>query len=423
MALTYFNLEKGHVINHYRFKPLRDGFLLTNDFGFWVYLSKEEFDLVRHNKIEENQALFSLLKEKGFVLTQDNADKLVDDFRQRSRHLFRGTYHHVIFLGDEKSDVGNIKKIVDFILQSPSRELTVKFKGNLPENFGAIGRFAEEFKKTDKSVQFSIEFGLENITNELVEFLIINKFDVWIALNDVKLPENKFELIKQLQRRHKVNFYFDVSDETLGKGQEIVDFFAENNFRSFFARKAKGVNKDDFIDFWKKTIDYAYNLNKKNQRIVFNECFALILLNKITNADDVFYPELSNFCTGAVVSELGYTLNGDIFANEESIGIELFKVGDANQSYNDVVSGEEALALISSSINSSPFMERSVFKPYIGDCPVCNYFESGNIIERFPSERAVTLTEMLDYLFERVLFEEGVSENGLKPKGLNRTLS
>jgi len=411
MALTYFNLEKEHVINHYRFKPLKDGFLLTNDFGFWVYLSREEFDLVRHGKIDENQALFSLLKENGFVITQSNSEKLINEFRQRSRHLFRGTYNHVISLDDAKFDEGNTKNIVDFIVQSPSRELTVKFKGKLLENFEVIGRFAEEFKKTGKSVQFSVELGLESIGNELVEFLISNKFDVWIALNDVKIPENKFELIKQLQRRHRVNFYLDVSDDILGKEQEIVDFFAENNFRSFFARKAKGANKDDFMDFWKKTIDCSYGLNRKNRRTVFNERLASILLNKITNADDVFYPELSNFCTGAVVSELGYTLNGDIFANEESIGIELFKVGDISQNYADVASGEEALALISSSINSCPFMEMNVFKPYIGNCPVCNYKENGNIISKYSSERTAVLTEMLDYLFEMVIFEEGFLMN------------
>ncbi|MBI2101073.1 hypothetical protein HYT53_00510 [Candidatus Woesearchaeota archaeon] len=405
MALTYFNLEKEHVINHYRFKPLKDGFLLTNDFGFWVYLSKEEFDLIMHGKIEQNQALFSLLKEKGFVLTQDNADDLVNGFRQRSRHLFRGTYNHVISLDGENFDEVNVKKIADFIVQSPSRELIVKFKGKLPESFEAIGRFAEEFKKTGKSVQFSIELGLESISYELVEFLISNKFDVWIALNDVKIPENTFELIKQLQRRHRVNFYLDVSDSVLGKEQDIVDFFAENNFRSFFARKAKDVNKDDFMDFWKKTIDYAYDLNRKNQRIVFNERLASILLNNITSPTDVFYPELSNFCTGAVVSELGYTLDGDIFANEESIGIELFKIGDASQSYDEVVSGEEALSLISSSINSSPFMEMSVFKPYMGNCPVCNYMENGNIIPKYSSERNYILSRMLDYLFEKVLLE------------------
>ena len=87
MVQTYFDLESGYLINHYRFKPLRDGFLLTNDFGAWVYLSKEEFALLRHNKLEQNQSLLSLLKEKEFVITEDNAEKLVDGFRKSSRHI------------------------------------------------------------------------------------------------------------------------------------------------------------------------------------------------------------------------------------------------------------------------------------------------------------------------------------------------
>ena len=52
-------------------------------------------------------------------------------------------------------------------------------------------------------------------------------------------------------------------------------------------------------------------------------------------------------------------------------------------------------------------MEMSVFKPYIGNCPVCSYKENGNIIGKSTSERTAVLTEMLDYLFEKVIFEEG----------------
>jgi len=51
-------------------------------------------------------------------------------------------------------------------------------------------------------------------------------------------------------------------------------------------------------------------------------------------------------------------------------------------------------------------MEMSVFKPYIGNCPVCSY-KDGNIIGKSTSERTAVLTEMLDYLFEMVIFEEG----------------
>jgi len=56
-------------------------------------------------------------------------------------------------------------------------------------------------------------------------------------------------------------------------------------------------------------------------------------------------------------------------------------------------------------------MEMSVFKPYIGNCPVCSYKENGNIIGKSTSERTAVLTEMLDYLFEMVIFEEGFLMN------------
>ena len=131
MAQTYFDLDKEHLINYYRFKPLKDGYLLTNDFGFWVYLSKGEFDLLRHYKISSNLALMSLLKDKGFLITQSNSEKLISDFGKRSRALFRGTYHHVIYLDgnnlNEEEIKENIIKIVNFIIQTRSREITIEF--------------------------------------------------------------------------------------------------------------------------------------------------------------------------------------------------------------------------------------------------------------------------------------------------------
>ena len=242
---------------------------------------------------------------------------------------------------------------------------------------------------------------------EFLDFLVDNKFDVWVPLNDIIIKDAELKLIKELQRRHKINFYIDVSHGMIGEEHKIIDFFVDNNFKSFFARKTGGVNKEEFLEFWKRMIDLAYETNKKSKRIAIQELFSSILLKKITNINDVFYPELNNLCTGAVISELGYNLNGEIFANEESIGIELFNIGKANSDYSSVVLSEDSLALVSTSINSDAALEINPYKPYIGNCPVCNYLESGNIIGKNPNERTIILTEMLDYLFERILFEEG----------------
>lgn len=407
MAQTHFNLDKEYLTNHYRFKPMRDGYLLTNDFGSWVHLNKNEFELFRHNQLNQNQALLSLLKDKEFVIAENNINKLVRDFRQRSVSLFRGTYRHVIFLDSGISGIENIKKIADFILQTLSMEIIIKFKGDILNNFKIIKNFVAEFKNNSgKKIAFEIETDLSWFNKELVEFLIDNRFDVWVLLKNINLSEEAFNFIKELQRRHTIKFFMDVSNEILGEEQRIIDFFVKNNFKSFFVRKTEDVNKDDFVDFWKNAIEKIYDINKKSGRIVIQELYTNILLKKMTNIDDVFYPELNDMCTGAVASELGYDLKGGVYANEESIGIELFNVGNVNSNYSSVVLSDDALALRSTSINGNVSVEMNPYKPYIGVCPVCNYLETENIIGRYPSQRALILSEMLDYLFEKLLSEE-----------------
>ncbi|MBI2558986.1 hypothetical protein HYW20_06715 [Candidatus Woesearchaeota archaeon] len=409
MAQTYFNLDSNYIVNPYRFKPIQDGFLLTNDFGGWVYLDKDEFALLRHNKLSKNPALFSLLKDKGFAIAENSLDRTLNDFKLRFRAFFRGIYNHVIFLDDTNNEItpGNIKKIADFILQTPSREIIIEFKQKTYGKFEIIKNFANEFNKNNmKNIIFKIEADLNNFNNEILEFLINNKFEVWVPLKSINITDAAFSHLKELQRRHKVNFYIDVSQETLAEGQKIVDFFAENNFTSFFIRKTGEISREKFIDFWKKIIDKAYEVNKKSGRIVIQESYTSILLRKINNVQDAFYPELNSLCTGAIISQLAYSLKGGIYANEESFGIELFKLGDVNSSYTDIVSSEDSLALLSASLNGNAALEASVYKPYINSCPVCNYLESSNIIGRHPSERTVILNEMLDYLFEKILFDE-----------------
>ena len=411
MVQTYFNLDNNYIINHYRFKPIKDGLLLTNDFGSWVYLDKNEFTLLRHGNLNQNQALLSLLKDKGVILAENNLDKVINDFRLRSMPLFRGTYHHAVYLNTDSLKLENIdentKKITDFILQTPSREAIVKFKGNILENFEIVKSFINEFKENhNKKIMFEIETDLNNFNDDIIEFLINNKFDVWIVLKYMNLSDEVFKFVKELQRRHRVIFYIDISRKMLGEEQKIIDFFVENNLTSFFIRKTKDITKDEFTAFWKKIIDDAYEANKKSGRIAIQELYASTLLRKITSINDVFYHELSNLCTGTIINQLAYNLKGEVYANEESVGIELFKLGDVNSSYSDIVSSDDSLALLGTSLIGDAALEINAYKPYISSCPVCNYLEFSNIISHHTSQRTLILIEILDYLFEKILFDK-----------------
>ena len=412
MAISLFNQERNYALNHYRAKPLKDGFLLTNDFGFWIYLDKHEYEMLRHNKVENNQPLFSLLKSKGFILTDNDTDNLISDFRQRIKYLFRGTYYHVVHLENISLSKGeiekNIKKTADFILQSPPSQIIVEFKGKADEKFEFIRIFVDELKKgNSRKIKFRIETDLKNINNEIINLLVNNKFDVWFPVKNMIFNGEAYDNLKNLQRRIGINFYVDVTNEVLGKEQALVDYFVDNNFRSFFVRNNGNITNEQFIDFWRKILEYSAAINKKHKRVVFYEGLASMLLKKILSLEDVPYPELNSVCTGAIVSELAYTLDGSIYANSEGVGTELFNIGNVSSRYPSVVGDGESISLISSSINSDTYLETSVFKPYVGNCPVCNYRENGNIIPKYPSERTSLLVSMYEYLFEKLIFEAG----------------
>ena len=313
MAQTHFNLEREYLINHYRSKPIIGGYLLTNDFGFWVYLSREEFDLLRHDKLGQNQALFSLLKDKGFIFAESNSEKLINEFRQRARYLFRGAYHHVILLDNadlELIDINeNMIKIANFASQTPSKEIILEFKGAVVDNFHIVKKFVDLFKaKTEKKIMYRVEANLGNANKDVLDFLIDNRFDVWVPLKNLDLSEEIYNSIKELQRRHNLNFYLDVSDEILGEEQKIIDFFAGSNFNSFFIRKTNEVSKDNFLDFWKRIMDLVYETNKKSRRVVIQELFSSILLRKITSINDVFYPDFT--CCSNKDCEHGKCIDG-----------------------------------------------------------------------------------------------------------------
>ena len=53
--------------NFFNYKKIRDKYLLTNDLGRYMYLSKEELYRMLTDQIEEEEELSQRLKEKFFV--------------------------------------------------------------------------------------------------------------------------------------------------------------------------------------------------------------------------------------------------------------------------------------------------------------------------------------------------------------------
>ena len=53
-----FVFGKDNLLNHIRIEKIKDRFLLTTDHGAWVIVSKEEFDKINKDQLDEQEFNF-----------------------------------------------------------------------------------------------------------------------------------------------------------------------------------------------------------------------------------------------------------------------------------------------------------------------------------------------------------------------------
>ena len=60
--------------NFFNFRRYKDRYLLTNDFGRYAFVSKEELNGLIYGNLDENTDIYTELEEKGFIYsTSDNS--------------------------------------------------------------------------------------------------------------------------------------------------------------------------------------------------------------------------------------------------------------------------------------------------------------------------------------------------------------
>ena len=89
--------------NYFTFKQLKNGkYLLTNELGFYDFLSKEDFDNVVGEKYDEiDKDTITRLKDKFFIYDQD-ADVFIENasykYRDNKNYLLSATCLHIFVL-------------------------------------------------------------------------------------------------------------------------------------------------------------------------------------------------------------------------------------------------------------------------------------------------------------------------------------
>ena len=445
MLISHSGCNENYILNHARSKRIKDGFLITTDYGSWVYLSDEEYEQLKKGDLKESS--LSLLREKGVILDQNNVDNIITDYRRKYQYLFQGTSLHIVVptlrcnlkcvychsiaksldVVDYDMDKKTAKKTVDFIFQSPSKAITIEFQGGEPllrfDLVRYIIKYAKQLnQKYKKDIKFSLVTNLTLMNDDILDFLINETVGICTSLDGCKYVHNKnrqeydktVHWIKKIKKKYSINAMLLVTKYSLPYYEEIVDEYVKLGLKTIWIKpvnnlgyakekwKDIGITAEEFLTFWKEALYYTVNVNKKTS---LRENYARIILKKILKKECVNFTDLETPC-GAAIGQLAYNYNGDIYTCDEGKLFDIFKLGTVNDKYKDLLTSRETACIVRASINDNSICEICAYKPYCGLCPVCSYSETNNIITKLPNRRCDILMGMFDHIFEKLLFDK-----------------
>lgn len=452
-----------YKLNYFNFKERENNYLITNDWGRFAFLEKEDFFKLT-KKQELPTKIEDELLEKGFIYDIDEeifATEMATKLRRTKEYLLVPTTLHIFVVTKNCNfnciycQAGNLsqnnnynmpietaKKAVDIALQSPSDYLTFEFQGGEPLlNFETI-RYIIEYSKSvnnGKYIDYNLVSNLTVLTDEMIEFFKENNVSICTSIDGDRELQNinrpyskgdsynetigKIRLLKEKQI--DVNAIETTTKYSLSRYKEIVDEYTNLGLKSIFLRpltklgKADnnwekiGYSAEEFLGFYKNCLDYIIEKNK--QGIFLSEGHSDIFLKKILLNKPINYMELRSPCGGAI-GQLAYYYDGNIYTCDEGrmlseMGEDSFKLGNVYEnSYKDLMQCDCTKAMcVSSCIECLPYCNTCAYMPYCGTCPVVNLAQDNNIFAQNPKEyRCKIYSGILDILFDYIENEPDV---------------
>jgi len=471
------NKSKIDSIGLLRFRKLGNKYLLTNDLGDFSFLKEKEFKDFTQGKLKKKSIIYKELDKKHFTSESWNCQncqmQMIQRYAQRHKYLTQGPSLHIIVItlrcdhsciychASSKSMVRKdldmtkktAKKVVDIIFQTTSPEIIIEFQGGEPLANFEIVKFIVDYaleknKKAKKKLRFSLVSTLTLLDDKKLNWLYKKKVSMCSSLDGPEKLHNKnrpminkknghsitLQRIKKVKDKYKglgyrVNALVTTTRDSLPLWKEIVDEYVKLGARDIHLRplnpfgmakslqKVIGYTAEEFLEFYKKALDYIIKLNIKGVRI--RERTAAIIIQKVFTDDDPNFLDLRSPC-GAGIGQIAYHYNGDIYTCDEGrmlgqMGDETFKIGNVyKNSYEEIISSPVTRSLcLASTLEGLSGCSDCVYLPYCGVCPVFNYSEGDNIFSQAPNNfRCQVNKGILDYLFQK--FEEPKSLKVLK---------
>lgn len=459
------NLDKVKIdkLGFFRFKELNSKYLLTNDVGEYVILSRPDFKNFLEDKVKENDPVYQNLQERGLIRGKINFSTLISKYQKKNLFLGQGPTLHIIVTtlrcdhkcaycqssskGESEKgydlDAGMAKKIVDAIFYSPSKSIAIEFQGGEPLLNWRVVKFIVEYaqeknKAAGKNLELRLVSNLSLMDEGKLNFLVNNCVTLCTSLDGPEHVHNKNRIwfkgnsyqntIKWLKKAQKLyknkldnkfrpGAIVTVSRYSLKYPEALVDEYIKQGIESVFIRPltplgmAKklwqniGYTPDMYLKFYKRALGRIISYALKNPQSYFHENTAKVFLAKILTEYDPNFLELRSPC-GAGIGQLLYNYDGKVYTCDEGrmIGEDVFCIGDIKRNeYKSIISHPTIKILSMASCLENSACDHCVYKPYCGVCPIYNWAEFGNIFSQLPNNSKCYIHKgILDFVFERL---------------------
>jgi His-Xaa-Ser system radical SAM maturase HxsB len=446
----------------YNVDKIRDRYLVVSLSGSWDFLSRDEYRQLSSFSLKRNTGLYNRLRERGLII--ENAyglERLIDDYRCFNLNLFTDVGLHIAVLTNRcnlacvycqtnsKSqcdmDTNTASKVLEFIFSAKNPNINIEFQGGEPllnwETLRFFVDYTRRYNLTGRKISLSLVSNFTLMDDEKLKFLIDNEVNLCASLDGPKKIHDTqrktveggpsydkviywLEKINKEYKRRKITnrtigVLLTITKQSLPFYKEIVDQHVNLGLFSLPLRplnkigEAKenwdkiGYTPEEFIDFWRKGMDYMLKLNQKG--IFIYERMARVMLRKILNKEDPGYVDLCSPC-GAGRSTMAYSPEGDVYTCDEArmIGEDLFKLGNVlDNSYEEVMASPLLMQTCQASLLNF-FDYASAYSTFGGNCPVLNYIEQGSPVCKMTQSSFFKIQRaQFRYLFEKIAQDNG----------------
>ncbi len=454
----------------FNFKKIKGKYLLTNDFGEWMYASEKDFADFKNGKLSAESHVFAELEKKFFIRNKKNYPELIDKYLRFNKSFLQGPSLHIIVLtlrcnhrclycqvspvakdvsGTDMTEM-TAKKVVDTIFKSPSNNIRIEFQGGEPllnwKVLKYIVKYAKGLNETKKkNLLISLVSNLTLMDGEKLKFLLEEDVEISTSFDGPADVHNKNRIfaegdshelvtaqIKKIQKsmaekrkKEKGKTIFPIhgilttTRFSLNKYKEIIDEYKRLGLDGIFLRPLSplglerqtagiiGYGAEEFIRFYKRSMDYILELNLKGQ--FFKEINTFYLLRKILKKKDPNYLEMRSPC-GAGIGQMAYDYNGIVYTCDEGrmaerMGHSNFRLGNVFENDYDRMLNNETVKImgLASCLDNQAGCLDCVYKPYCGICPLTNYIEYGTIFPQITNTDKCKINKaILDYLFAKI---------------------